>query len=284
MAKPLPKQVIPFDKNDGAGFWWANSLNTFTRNVAAECDEYGYFFQAAKTDDFDPVLPVLQPDGSRKKVDIRTLPFVRFEDNESHCQRRHAFNLGGGVPFGKPNVDGVGPDEKHPFVIRNFRAWNVHWAIHPVSPSVLLDSLDVYNAEYGVWRPEYNRHAYHGIHFDQVPQANYYGFGGKAPNKDEDYPKPLDPLDDLPPATVITHVFQEKDRLVVRGTTSENGTVKQVSVNGQAAKALAPNFAQWEVVLEKIAPGTLRLVAKAEDEAGNVEKTPHSMPVTVAAP
>ena len=33
-----------------------------------------------------------------KKVDIRTLPFVRFEDNEAHCQRRHGFNLGGGVP------------------------------------------------------------------------------------------------------------------------------------------------------------------------------------------
>ena len=54
IAKPLPKQVLPFDKNDGSGFWWANSHNTFTRNVACECDEYGYFFQAAKTADFDP--------------------------------------------------------------------------------------------------------------------------------------------------------------------------------------------------------------------------------------
>src|SRR5207245_1552868 len=138
---------------------WANSLNSFTRNVACECDEYGYFFQGAKTADFDPVLPVLQPDGSRKKVDIRTLPFIRFEDNEAHCQRRHGFNLGGGVPFGKPNVDSVGPDAKHPFTIRNYRAWNVHWAIHPVSPSVMLDNLDIHDAEYGVWRPEYDRHA-----------------------------------------------------------------------------------------------------------------------------
>src|SRR5882672_8690190 len=63
IGKPLPKQVIPFDKNDGAGFWWANSQNTFTRNVAAECDEYGYFFQVAKTADFDPTLPVQQSDG-----------------------------------------------------------------------------------------------------------------------------------------------------------------------------------------------------------------------------
>ena len=25
-GKPLPKQVLPFDQNEGAGFWWANSL------------------------------------------------------------------------------------------------------------------------------------------------------------------------------------------------------------------------------------------------------------------
>jgi hypothetical protein len=77
-------------------------------------------------------------------VDVRTLPFVRFEDNESHCQRRHAFNLGGGVHFGKPNVDGVGPDARHPFLVRNMRIWNVRWAIHPVSPSLLLDGVDMH--------------------------------------------------------------------------------------------------------------------------------------------
>src|SRR5947208_301457 len=96
LGKPLPKQVLPYDKNDGSGFWWANCHNTFTRNVAADCDEYGYFFQAAKTADFDPALSVRQSDGSRRKVDVRTLPFIRFDGNEAHCQRRHSFNLGGG--------------------------------------------------------------------------------------------------------------------------------------------------------------------------------------------
>jgi hypothetical protein len=281
-AKPLPKQVFPFDKNDGAGFWWANSLNTFTRNVAAECDEYGYFFQAAKTKDFDPVLSVMQPDGSQKKTDVRTLPFVRFENNEAHCQRRHAFNLGGGVPFGEPNVGGVGPDEKHPFVVRNMKLWNVHWAIHPVAPSVLLDNLDIHDAEYGVWRPEYNRHAYRGLHFDRVPDNTRYGFGGVAPNKDADFPKPLDPVDDLPPATVITEV-RPADRgvLVVRGTTSDNGTVKKVVVNGKETRAVAANFAQWEVVLEGLRPGEQKLIARAEDAAGNVEKRPHVLSYTI---
>lgn len=275
-APPLAKQVIPFDKNDGSGFWWANSLNTFTRNVACECDEYGYFFQAARTADFDPVLPVPQADGSRRRVDIRTLPFVRFEDNEAHCQRRHAFNLGGGVPFGKPNVDGVGPDERHPFVVRNFRAWNVHWSIHPVSPSVLLEDLDLHDAEYGVWRPEYNRHSYRAIHFDKVPDANHYGFGGKAPNSDADFPGPLAPVDDLPPITVITHVgVPTNGKLTVRGTTSDNGAVTRVLVNGQEARALSKNFAEWEIVLDVSDGAELKLTAHAVDAAGNIEKRPH---------
>jgi len=207
-TKPLPEQVIPFDKNDGSGFWWANCLNTFTRNVAVECDEYGYFFQAAKTKDFDPVLPILQPDGTKKNIDIRTLPFVRFEDNEAHCQRRHAFNLGGGVPSAEPNVGGVGPDAKHPFVIKNFRAWNVHWAIHPVAPSLLVDGFEVFNAEYGVWRPVYKNHAYRDVKMSEVPAPQHYAFitPSSPPNKDADYPGALSPVDDLPPTTVITHV------------------------------------------------------------------------------
>jgi hypothetical protein len=277
----LPRQVLPYDKNDGSGFWWANSLNSFTRNVAAECDEYGYFFQAPKTADFDPVLAVQQPDGTKKKVDIRTLPFIRFEDNEAHCQRRHAFNLGGGVPFGPPDVGGIGPDERHPFIIKNLKTWNVHWAIHPVSPSVLLENMDVYNAEYGVWRPVYNRHAYRGIKMSDVPPQTQYAFvnTGKAPNEDADFPKPLDPVDDLPPVTIITHVRKiDANTFLVRGTTADNGTVKRVLVNGQEAKALTANFLEWEVTLKDMPDS--KISAHAEDAAGNVEKRPHIVHVS----
>jgi hypothetical protein len=282
IGKPLPNQVFPFDKNDGSGFWWANSHNTFTRNVAAECDEYGYFFQAAKTKDFDPELPVQQPDGSKKKIDIRTLPFVRFEGNEAHCQRRHACNLGGGAPFGPPNVDGVGPDEKHPFIVHNLKVWNVHWAFSPVAPSLLLDGLDVRNAEYGVWRPVFLRHAYRGLTFTEVPDNTRYAFTDAAPPKEADYPKPLAPVDDLPPITVITDVRPVgSGTLVVRGTTSDNGAVAKVLVNGRPAQSLRANFAEWEVVLKDVRPGEVRLTAHAEDAAGNVEKRPHVMAVRV---
>jgi hypothetical protein len=280
IGRPLPNQVLPFDKNDGSGFWWANSLNTFTRNVAAECDEYGYFFQAPRTPKFDPVLSVLQADGSRKKVDVRTLPFVRFEDNEAHCQRRHALNLGGGVPFGEPTVNGVGPDTRHPFVIRNFKVWNAHWAIHPVSPSLLLDHLDVFDAEYGLWRPVYKQHAHRDIKLTQVTVHEEFAPNGTRP-KEADYPRPLDPVDDLPPSTVITHVSRPDGKLVVRGTTSDNGTVSKVVVNGQKARALSANFAEWEVVLELegVRPGRVKVTAHAEDAAGNVERRPHVVSV-----
>lgn len=277
-TKPLPDQVLPFDINDGAGFWWANSGNSFTRNVAADCDEYGYFFQAAKTKTFDPTLPLLQADGAKKPVDIRTVPFIRFEDNVSHTQRRHAFSLGGAVGFGD-GVGGVGPDVRHPFIIKNFLAWDVHWAIHPVSPSVLIDGFDIHNAEYGVWRPIYRQHAYRKIKFDRVPQQTYYAFTQKnePPVPEASYPGPLDPLDDLPPVTVITHVLRGADpgQRVVRGTTADNGTVKRVEVNGQPARPLRAGFAEWEVIVAAPARGGLKLTAQAEDEAGNQEQTPH---------
>jgi hypothetical protein len=281
IARPLPKQVVPFDKNDGAGFWWANCHNSFTRNVACDCDEYGYFFQVAKTADFDPVLRVRQPDGSRKAVDVRTLPFVRFEDNEAHCQRRHALNLGGGAPFGPPNVDGVGPDERHPFVLRNTRLWNVHWAFHPVSPSVLVDGMDIHTGDYGVWRPVYHRHAYRRLTVAAVREPEAFAKGKKP--EEAAYPGPLAPADDLPPLTVITHLRAGAGRVEVRGTTADNGTVARVLVNGQAARALAPNFAEWSVTLERPRPGPLTLRAHAEDAAGNVEKTPHAVEVVVPA-
>jgi len=42
---------------------------------------------------------------------------------------------------------------------------------------------------------------------------------------------------------------------------------------------VAPNFAQWEVVLNGVKPGELKLSAHAEDTAGNAEKRPHVLTV-----
>jgi len=71
-------------------------------------------------------------------------------------------------------------------------------------------------------------------------------------------------------------------KLVVRGTTSDNGTVKRVLVNGKEARALSTNFAEWEVVLQDVRPGELKLTAHAEDATGNVEKLSHMQVVNLA--
>src|SRR4030095_12305800 len=91
-------------------------------------------------------------------------------------------------------------------------------------------------------------------------------------------PQLLDPVDDLPPTTVITHVRKmDGGKLHVSGTTADNGAVKRVLVNGREAKALSPNFAQWEISLDNVRADALKLTAHAEDAAGNVEKNPHTM-------
>ena len=155
-GKRLPKQALPFDANEGAGFWWANSLNTFTRNVACENDRYGFRFEATKTSEFNPNLSVLQPDGTRKKTDIRTLPFVAFDDNEAHCDGLYGFNLGEGV-------DRVGPDVRHPFVIRRMKLWEIHYAFRPESPSVLVEDMHIDRSVYGVYHPNYDNHVYRNM-------------------------------------------------------------------------------------------------------------------------
>ncbi len=381
-GKPLPKQILPFDQNEGAGFWWANSLNTFTRNVTCENHRYGYRFEATKTSRLDVTLPVEGADGERHPTDIRTLPFVRFEGNEAHCDGLYGFNLGEGV-------NRVGPDEKHPFIVRDMKIWEIHYAFRPQSPSLLVEDMRIHRAAYGVYHPNYDRHVYRrllisetdtepfnrghdddsvqygvltvdgltftGNHNGYVPliqisddnptgaaESHFRGVkvtdrhdnnkralvnrgGGPRPDPrystgvpvylhdwygpgqdakvvstaardfgkdgltyaadapltgDESraarvsgvkFPELLHPVDDLPPATVITSVEWKNGKLVVRGTTSDNGTVTKVLVNGRAANALAANFAEWEAVLD----GGGKISAYAEDAAGNVEKLPH---------
>src|SRR5262245_6158251 len=384
-GKKLPKQVLPFDQNEGAGFWWANSLNTFTRNVAAADGLYGFRYEATPTSETRLVLPIMQPDGSTADVDIRTLPFVRFDDNEVHStQGLYGFNLGEGVRR-------VGPDARHPFIVRNMRIWNVHYGFRPQAPSLLVENMTI-QSHYGVYHPNFDNHVYRNLtirgagtepfnrghdddsaqygvltvdgltfdncrsggmpliqisddnptgnavsHFRSVEAVNWkdgsrdkaivnlgggprpkpktekgvpiYLHGWYGPGRDAlivstrspeykarpdafhadppltgdesrvmevaspDFPQLLDPVDDLPPATVITHVQRQNGKLIVQGTCSDNGNVTRVVVNGHEAAALAPNLAIWEITLDgEQATG---IAAHAEDAAGNVEKLEH---------
>ncbi|HXD85451.1 MAG TPA: G8 domain-containing protein [Urbifossiella sp.] len=383
-GKRLPKQVLPFDGNEGAGFWWTCSLNSFTRNIAAECGNYGFRYEATPSSSLKLMFAIRQPDGTKKETDPRTLPFVKFEDNEVHSNHGlYGVNLGEGV-------NRVGPDSKHPFIVKNLKIWDVHYGFRPQVPNLLVENLTLHKVAYGVYHPNYDNHVYRNVlisqthtepfnrghddlsvqfgrltvdgltfdgcrsggmplvqisddnptgaadtHFRNVKVINWKDNsrqkavvnlgGGPRPKpktdkgvpvylhdwfgtartamvvssrspefkanpakfhteapltgdesrvaevNDVSFPQLLEPVDDLPPATVITSVTRANGKVVVRGTCADNGTVTKVQVNGETARSVAGNFAEWEVVL---AGGAAKIEALATDAAGNVEKTP----------
>jgi hypothetical protein len=103
---------------------------------------------------------------------------------------------------------------------------------------------------------------------------DFLPYKGMRPEESE-YPKPLDPVDDQAPTTVITRTSRQADGTwLVRGTTTDNGAVKTVAVNGCSAHAVSANFAEWEATVPATQAGP-ELRAFAEDAAGNVEVKPH---------
>jgi hypothetical protein len=403
-GKPLPKQMLPFDPNDGAAFWWPNGRNTLVRNVSCENDEYGYRYDSQKSKYFDTTLPILMPDGNTKLVDIRTLAFLRFEDNTAHTEGLYGLllaNNGNSQPddsittqkqleyFRK--IDWTGPDAKHPHIIKNFTAWYTHYALRPHTPNTWMENILLYHPVYGIYRPHFDNHVYKNIHmidassepfnrgmddasaqggtftvdgltfenpgypgiplvqmsdnnlsgdaeshfknvkvigkmskrawFDRgggaiadpvtpkgVPYYwhDYYGPGKHArivsikakdlladgneyksepPLTGKDarvtqvgkiaWPKLLEPVDDLPPATIITSVRKVGGKLLVQGVSHDNGEIVSVIVNGAKAKIVSANagVVDWQI---ELAPAKT-ITAHATDRAGNVEKMAHQV-------
>lgn len=161
-GKKLPRQVLGFDENEGAGFWWANGRNTFTRNVACENDAYGFRYEIARRSNFEPTLTLRLEDGRTEVRDVRTLPFYRFDSNESHSEGLYSFNFGDDV---NPSVRG---DRQHPFIARNLLAWETHYALRPNLQFFLMDGLNVRRGAYGVYHPDYDSHVYRNIYLNNV--------------------------------------------------------------------------------------------------------------------
>lgn len=410
-GRRLPGQVLPFDPNDGAGFWWANGLNTFTRNVTTENDEYGYRYDMQKRSNFDSRLPIRQPDGSEKTVDVRTIPIWRFEDNEAHAEGFYGMVVaanGNSQPDSPihnlrslehmKKIDWTGPDTQHPHRIRNLSIWGSHYAFRPHSPAMRMENVRIHSAAYGIYRPAFENHEYTNLHISDVgaepfnrgmddasaqtgsisvdgltfetgygnrstplvqisdvnmsgsaethfrnvtvhrpdqfrdrwplinrgvgpripPITNgvpifihdYFGPGRHAKvvstaAKDlmEDgnryearppltgnearvaevsnatWPKLLDPIDDLPPATVITSIRHDGNELLVEGISHDNGRIVAVQVDGHKAEQVSAGsgIVDWRI---RIAiPQDGRIAALAIDEAGNTEQTAHTVTV-----
>ena len=227
-GRPLPDQFLPFDRNDGAGFWWANSLQSFTGNVAVECDRYGYRYEATPDPSGRLTRPVPNSTGSVDQADIRTLPFIRFDANEAHSQL-YGMNMGEGV-------GGIGPDQAHPFVIKKMKVWDSAWSVQPGAPSIVFDDIEIAYAKYGMFMPRhdpriepYGRMNVRGVNAPGILLAG----PGKLPGEKADPPIGVD---DRAPFTIITSVRPENEsKVMVRGTTADNGEVERVEVNGKKA-------------------------------------------------
>jgi uncharacterized protein (TIGR03067 family) len=279
-GRTLPDQALPLDRNDGAGFWWANNLNTFTRNVAAECDRWGFLFDIASAQGADLRRPVLQPDGTAELVDIRTLPFVRFEANEAHDQLD-------GVSLGSQlgGLAEVVPGD--PLVLRDTRIWGAQWAFTPFT-RYAVDNLDIADCVYGLFLPAYDAELRPGGPRDGWSDDPDWGrislrrtlFPIHLPTSvRSSLVGPFNLMefvgDCLPPTTVITHVRQLDGALVVRGTAADNAGIRRVTVNGKDAQPLTANFAEWEVALDP--PADRHLTAWSVDRSGNEEPRPHRL-------
>lgn len=411
----MKNQALFFDANDGAAFWWANGRNTLMRNVTCENDHYGYRYESRTGARFDSHLPVRGADGSRSVVDIRTLPIYRFQRNESHTEALYSFSLTAtdllgydGVPARTP-LDGPRDDVRHPHVLKDLTAWQTHYALHAELPSMWIENVTIDHAEYGVYRPWFDRHVYKNLHIAysdepfnrglddysmqhgsitvdglvvesrrsqtalpviQISDNNLSGSaeshfrgvtvrdvpgestfapakplvnrgGGPRPmpttahgvpvylhdffgpgrdakvvstaakdfgedglayrevdgvTGDESrlaevksvlFPQLLTPIDDQPPATIVTWptrgipVRVDGGTVTVTGTSTDNVKVRRVTVNGVEAQAVDDDFLQWKATLCNVAPGPLTITAVSQDEAGNVEQTPHVLTVDV---
>ncbi len=180
-ARPLPDQALPFDPNDGAGFWWANGKNTFIRNVSTENEEYGYRYDCQQTREFSITLPVRSADGEEREIDVRRLPIWRFEDNEAHTEGFYGMVVAanGNSQPDSPisdeemlerirSIDWTGPDARHPHVIRNLSVWQAHYAFRPHSPNMLMENVRLDHAAYGIYRPAFENHVYRNLHISHI--------------------------------------------------------------------------------------------------------------------
>ena len=297
-GKPLPKQVIPFDLNLGAGFWWANCQNSFTRNVAVDCGEYGYRFESIRADDFNPVLPIRQPDGTVQQLDTRTIPFVRFENNEAHSFRQFGLNVrgvprfggAGGMPEGNPvllrEAAEAMPAPGKPFWIRNFRSWESNYSIHLGTTGVFVDGLDTFRNDVAIWRSIMDRSGFRRLKSREMKVNDIHNpisLGPVSPGSTSgETPRTSGGVssfkDSTPPITMITKVVRSGSVVQVCGSVADTSDIKQVLVNGQPAKSTRDSFSEWEITLDAPANGSAwEISAAAEDVHGQKETTPHKI-------
>ena len=103
------------------------------------------------------------PTAARKTVDIRTLPFVRFDDNEVHSSTASTASTSARASTASART------RKHPFIVRNLKIWDVALRLPPAGAVAAGREHDASTrSAYGVYHPNYDNHVYRNVLISQT--------------------------------------------------------------------------------------------------------------------
>ena len=189
---------------------------------------------------------------------IRGLKIEGRRDGGDDARRRPLVDMGGGARTKDAVVSGV------PVVVHDLFGAGRHGSFVSSRDTRFLEN----ESEYREQRPLTGDES----RVKDVPGARF--------------PELLDPVDDQPPATIVTWPQRglpaklgDGGTLEVRGTSTDDYEVTGVSVNGVEAQSVDYEFTAWRVKLSGLKHGRLKITARARDRAGNEEQTPHEITV-----
>ena len=152
------------------------------RNVSCENDAYGFRYDCQDSSGFNAQVPLRMQDGEKRTVDVRRVPIYRFEENEAHTEGLYGMVFAGNK---RTERDRIGPDKQHPHILKNLKIWQVHYALRPQIPQMLIEDVDIDHAVYGIYRPMFDRHVYRNVSIHNTSgepfnrglddQSNQYG-------------------------------------------------------------------------------------------------------------
>lgn len=143
-----PNEALSYLNGEGFGYWWANGRNAFTRNVAAESDRFGFFYDMRKVTRYYSTVyssattlsaPVLREDGTETNTVVRDIRILRFDDNVAHAQKTWSYMFRGGLWT-----------NTSPSRLRNNVSWSAHYPISIKSDGVLVENFTSRNSNYGI--------------------------------------------------------------------------------------------------------------------------------------
>jgi hypothetical protein len=92
---------------------------------------------------------------------------------------------------------------------------------------------------------------------------------------DIEFPEPLNSIDDLPPATIVTLVTRRPYAWTITGVSHDNGEIDAVVVNGLPATIVSRDCGVIDWSIDMTPPADATITAFGIDQSGNVEQTAH---------